>query len=56
MKRTGLPQRHSAKNPGLTKNTTEVKNQNSLPQIENREKTYAQAMTNFNTQNNVQGN
>jgi len=55
-KRTGLPQRQSAKNPGQTKNTTEVKNQNSLPRIENREKTYAQAVTNLNKQNNVQEN
>jgi len=51
-----LPQRQSAKNPGQTKNTTEVKNQNSLPRIENREKTYAQAVTNHNKQNNVQEN
>jgi hypothetical protein len=56
MKRTGLPQTQSAKYPGQTKNTIEVKNKNSLPQIQNRGNTYAQAVANFNTQNNAQEN
>jgi hypothetical protein len=51
-----LPQRQSAKNPGQMKNTTETKNKNSLPRIENREKTYAPAVANFYTQNNMQEN
>ena len=55
-KEQACPKDSQLKTQDRQKNTTEVKNQNSLPQIENREKTYAQAVTNLNKQNNVQDN
>jgi len=55
-KRTTFPQRQSATNPRQANNTTEVRNQSSIPQKEKREMTYAQAVTNLNKQNNVQEN
>jgi hypothetical protein len=55
-KRTSLPQRQSATNPRQTDNTTEVRNQSSIPQKENREMMYAQAVVNPNKQDNVHEN
>jgi hypothetical protein len=56
VKRTSLPQRQSATNPRQANNTTEVRNQSSIPQKENGEMTYAQAVANLNKENNVQEN
>ena len=55
-KRTNLSQRQSATNPRQANNSDEVRNQSSMPQKENRELTYAQAVANLNKQNNVQEN
>ena len=55
-KRTTFPQRQSPTSPRQANNTTEVRNQSNIPQKENREMTYAQAVTNLNKQNNVQEN
>ena len=56
VKRTSLPQGQSATNRRQANNTTEVRNQSSIPQNQNREMTYAQAVANLNKQNNVQQN
>ena len=56
VKRTSLPQGQSATNPRQANNTTEVRNQSRIPQKQNREMTYAQAVANLDTQNNVQEN
>jgi hypothetical protein len=53
-KRTSLPQRQSATNPRQVNKTTETRNQSSIPQRENREMTYSQAVANLNKHNNVQ--
>jgi hypothetical protein len=55
-KRSSLTQQQSATNLRQANNTTEVRNQSSIPQNENREMTYAQAVTNLNKQHNAQEN
>lgn len=56
VKRSSLTQQQSATKLRQTNKTTEVRNQSSIPQKENREMIYAQAVTNLNKQHNVQEN
>ena len=55
-KRSTFTQQQSATNLRQANDTTEVRNKSSIPQKENREMTYAQAVTNLNKQHNVQEN
>jgi hypothetical protein len=56
VKRSSLTQQQSATKLRQTNKTTEVRNQSSIPQKENGEMMYAQAVTNLNKQHNVQEN
>jgi len=55
-KRTSLPQLQTAKTPGQTQNDAQIKNLNYLPRPENNAKTYAQAVTNYSKQSEMQEN